>query len=337
MISADNHAAAEADLPLKPASAVNLRRSVIAQSLLVGCTLLTSSLAGCKGSQSTAAGEDPAIAIARQEAVDLFHFMLTLKYLEAEFYSRAALGISLPDNLLGRLGRRGDVVGPRLMNFTDAAIGAQMREIAFDKVAQVAAIHTILFPVPQNNSATDSTVTRPAIDLAGGQNGAFTQMARGAGIVGETESFDPYGSDDNFLLSSFFLSDLVVGLGKGIAGYIKQQVFLDAFVGILGCDSYHAMSVRLALYRNSSANPQLLQQVMGLSQLRDTLAGTRGDQGIVDAAHCPSLTPTDSAGLVLARSTAQALNILYLNRSSVEMGGFFPASINGNLRKSGPQ
>lgn len=319
------------------------RRSVIARSALVGSALLAVSLAGCNDSGQSGSstppngGGNPGTGSVRQEDVDLLHFLLTFKYLEAEFYSRAAFGVGLPDALLGRIGQRGDVVGPRLVNFARAAIAAQVREIAFDKIDQITVIRQQLFPLPQSDPTLDTTVARPAIDLSGSQTGAFSQMARLSGIVSEAASFDPYSSDDNFLLSSFFLSDVAVGLCKQLIGKVQQQAYAGILAGILGCDSYHAASIRFNLYRATSRNPDLSRQIDAVCRLRDTLAGTQGDQGVVDAVSKPNLSPTDGSGLVNARTPGQVLNILYLNSGSVQKGGFFPAGINANIKKSGTQ
>jgi hypothetical protein len=38
--------------------------------------------------------------------------------------------------------------------------------------------------------------------------------------------------------------------------------------------------------------------------------------------------------LAFSRSTGQVLNIVYLNKAAVSMGGFFPAGVNGVIKTS---
>jgi hypothetical protein len=44
--------------------------------------------------------------------------------------------------------------------------------------------------------------------------------------------------------------------------------------------------------------------------------------------------PLDANGLAYSRTTGQVLNIVYLNRTAVNGGGFFPNGVNGPIRAS---
>ena len=44
--------------------------------------------------------------------------------------------------------------------------------------------------------------------------------------------------------------------------------------------------------------------------------------------------PLDQNGIAFSRSPQQVLNIVYLNRATATLGGFFPAGVNGTLRAS---
>jgi len=59
------------------------------------------------------------------------------------------------------------------------------------------------------------------------------------------------------------------------------------------------------------------------------------DQGITGSdATISNIVPTDANGLAYSRSTGQVLNIVYLSKAAVSLGGFFPAGVNGFIRTS---
>ncbi len=47
-----------------------------------------------------------------------------------------------------------------------------------------------------------------------------------------------------------------------------------------------------------------------------------------------NIVPLDQNGIAFSRSPQQVLNIVYLNRATATLGGFFPAGVNGTLRAS---
>ena len=85
-----------------------------------------------------------------------------------------------------------------------------------------------------------------------------------------------------------------------------------------------------------------------ISNARDSLDGaTDVDQGVApmmvtptnlataqQASLASNIVPTDGNGLAFSRTAAQVLNIVYLNKAAVQMGGFFPAGVNGTIRAS---
>ena len=101
------------------------------------------------------------------------------------------------------------------------------------------------------------TVAQPAINIDGGANGAFTAAARAAGIVSGTGTFDPYASDENFLLAAFIFEDVGVTAYKGAAPLIAQSLLIDAAAGILATEAYHAGLIRTVLYAKGIATPSL--------------------------------------------------------------------------------
>lgn len=259
---------------------------------------------------------------------DILNFALNLEYLEAQFYMYAATGSGLPANLLTGTGTQGSVVGGRRVTFTDPVVSQYAQEIAADEVAHVTFLR---------NQLGGSAVAQPAIDVGGTDpNGAFSSAARAAGLVGPGVAFDPYANDESFLLGAFIFEDVGVTAYKGAAPLITSPVFLEAAAGILAVEAYHASLVRTVLYAKGIQTPSLRTSADAISNARDSLDGGNDlDQGISPIGDVSNIVPLDSSGLAYSRSAAQVLNIVYLNRMSVQRGGFFPAGVNGNIRTSG--
>jgi hypothetical protein len=263
---------------------------------------------------------------AQPSDADILNFALNLEYLEAQFYSFAVNGTGLAANLLGGTGTQGQVTGGRRVNFSDTAVAQYAREIAADEIAHVQFLRTQL-----GNSA----VAQPAIDIGSDPNGAFSAAARAAGLVGAGQSFDPYSSDENFLLGAFIFEDVGVTAYKGAAPLITSKVFLEAAAGILAVEAYHAAIVRTTLYAKGIQTPALRDATEAISTARDSLDGASDlDQGVRPIGNASNIVPLDADGLAYSRSAGQVLNIAYLNRMAVDRGGFFPAGVNGTIRTS---
>jgi hypothetical protein len=262
---------------------------------------------------------------------DVLNFALNLEYLEAQFYSFAAFGTGLADNLLGGTGTQGAVRGGRRVAFSDPAIARFAREIAQDEVAHVAFLRQAL---------GTSAIAQPQINLGTGSGDAFSAAARAAGLIGESESFDPFSSDENFLLGAFLFEDVGVTAYKGSSPLlISNKPFLEAAAGILAVEAYHAAMIRTTLYRKGVETPTLIDKTEAISNARDALDGTSDiDQGIrsqgTGADQAANIVPTDGNAVAFSRTPGQVLNIVYLNKAAVEQGGFFPAGVNGAVRLS---
>ena len=287
--------------------------------------------------------------------IDVLNFALNLEYLEAQFYSYAAFGTGLPNNLLtGGVGTQGAVqIGTgsgmaRKVGFQDRAVAAYAREIAADEVAHV----TFLRAAIRGTGTSDALIAaQPRIDISGAAGGAFAAAASSTSPA--LTGFDPYLDDDSFLKAAFLFEDVGVTAYKGAAGaLINNKTYLEAAAGILAVEAYHAGLVRTALYaRGLADNPVIpaaqnnVAHANAISNLRDAVDGTSDlDQGLSSAAStigsgtASNIVPLDSNGLAFSRTTAQVLNIVYLTNQSRSMGGFFPDGINnGNtsLRSSG--
>ncbi len=258
---------------------------------------------------------------------DILNFALNLEYLEAQFYSYAATGAGLASSKLTGTGTQGAVIGGRKVNFTDPIVAAYANEIAGDEIAHVDFLRAQLGA---------SAVAQPAIDVGGTDpNGAFSSAARAAGLVGAGVAFDPYASDENFLLGAFIFEDVGVTAYKGAAPLIASKAFLEAAAGILAAEAYHAGLIRTVLYRKGIQTPSLRTSADRISDARDSLDGTSDlDQGISPIGNASNIVPTDANGLAYSRTTGQVLNIAYLNKMAVTRGGFFPSGVNGKINMS---
>jgi hypothetical protein len=258
--------------------------------------------------------------------VDVLNFALNLEYLEATFYSYAAFGTPLASASTGGTGAQGTVTGGRAVTFTDPVVQQYAREIAGDEIAHVNFLRSAL---------GSAAVALPALNIDGGANGAFTAAARAAGLVPATGTFDPYASDENFLLGAFIFEDVGVTAYKGASTLITNKAYLEAAAGILAAEAYHAGLVRTVLYRKGLDTPSLRTSADAISNARDSLDGASDDdQGITGTGGASNIVPTDANGIAYSRSTSQVLNIVYLNSAAASSGGFFPAGLNGNIKTS---
>ncbi|MEI5687998.1 MULTISPECIES: ferritin-like domain-containing protein [Sphingomonas] len=263
---------------------------------------------------------------------DVLNFALNLEYLEASFYSWAAFGQGLTSGIVSGVGTLGSVTGGALVPFQDPIVAQYAREIANDEVAHVTFLRSIL---------SSSAVAMPAINISGDANGAFTAAARAAGVIGSSDVFNPYADDISFLLGAYLFEDVGVSAYKGASPLIVNKVFLEAAAGILATEGYHAGLIRSVLYRKGvdpaetlAGASTILANTQKISDARDSLDGSSDDdQGIGDTTTA-NVVPTDSNGVAYSRSTGQVLNIVYLNKTAVGSGGFFPAGLNGNIRTS---
>ena len=277
---------------------------------------------------------------------DILNFALNLEYLEAQFYVAAAglpgASTNLTNADLTGTGAQGAVRGGRAVPFSDPVVRQYAREIAQDEVAHVRFLRSAL---------GSAAVAQPALDIRGGAGGPFAAAATAAQVPNGA-GFDPYADDNSFLLGAFIFEDVGVTAYKGASPLITNNAFLDAAAGILAVEAFHAGIIRGSLYAKGVATPALRTNADLISNARDTLDGTGGvnggdlDQGIsalntslttsagTTTATASNFVPTDADGVAFSRTTGQVLNIVYLNRAAVTMGGFFPAGVNGTIRTS---
>ena len=287
-----------------------------------GLVPLGSGLALAGAATSAAAQTGPTDA-------DVLNFALNLEYLEAQFYSFAAFGQGLPAASLTGTGARGGVTGGRQVAFQDPVVQQYALEIARDEINHVNFLRGAL---------GRSAVAQPQVDISANPNGAFSSAARAAGLIGPGQSFDPYASDENFLLGAFIFEDVGVTAYKGASPLITNKTFLEAAAGILAVEAYHASIVRTTLYGKGMQTPtaMLIQATEAISGARDSVDGPEDkDQGVAMIGNASNIVPLDANGLAFSRTTGQVLNIVYLNNKAVTGGGFFPNGVNGNITMSG--
>ncbi len=255
---------------------------------------------------------------------DILNFALNLEYLEANFYHYAVFGTSIDAGLQTGTGTQGTVTGGTQVAFADPVVAQYAKEIAMDELAHVQFLRTTL---------GSAAVSQPALDIGGTDPaGAFSAAARAAGLVQAGTAFDPYSSDENFLLGAFIFEDVGVTAYKGASPLITNKTFLEAAAGILAAEAYHAGLVRTVLYAKGVDTPALLTATTAISDARDNLDNsTDDDQGIVGTDDMSNIVPLDDNGIAFSRSAGDVLNIVYLNAGAVSQGGFFPAGVNGNI------
>ena len=159
------------------------------------------------------------------------------------------------------------MTGGAKVNFTDATVASYAREIAADEIAHVEFLRS-------GSSATRRRWQMPNINIDGSATGAFTAAARAAGVIGSTDVFNPYASDENFLLGAFIFEDVGVTAYKGAAPAITNKTYLEAAAGILAVEAYHAGLIRTTLYSKGIATPSLRTNADKISDARDSLDGS---------------------------------------------------------------
>lgn len=276
--------------------------------------------AGLVAAGGAALGLMPRQALAQRGGLDLavLNFALNLEYLEAEYYSYAVYGNGLEARGVGvdGVGTPGTVTikaNPQVP-FQSTQVQQIALEIAADEIAHVNYLRAALGP---------NRVARPAINLRESFAAAASAAGLGAG-------FDPFASEENFLLGGFIFEDVGVTAYKGSARLIANKDYLEAAAGVLAVEAYHAGTLRTLLFQRG-----LISQTTAISNARDSLDGpTDLDQGVSPdpvSGGVANIVPTDANGLAFSRTAEQVRNIVYLSAAGTP-GGFFPAGLNGAIR-----
>lgn len=243
---------------------------------------------------------------------DVLNFALNLEYLEAEFYLRAINGQGLEQSLTGAAG--GPVNGGRRVNITDPTLNKFFGELARNEFAHVNFI---------KGAAGSAAVDRPRIDFEGGFAGVAQAAGLGAG-------FDPFADEESFLIGAFLFEDVGVTAYMGAAASIRNRDVLKAAASIHAAEAYHAGFIRGTIYRRGG---RALDAANRISALRDQVDGGTVTDMPVSVNGKPNIAPTDDAGIALARTPQQVLNVVYATPGQgVSSGGFFPDGMNGRIQ-----
>ncbi|ONF95517.1 ferritin-like domain-containing protein [Sphingomonas jeddahensis] len=268
--------------------------------------------------------------------LDAGNLILNLEYLQANFFAVATGGAVLGSADISGTGTAGAATGARAVAFGDAVLASIAREMAADALAHVKFL--------RESAGSNFRVAQPAIDLGATPTGGFSTLARTAGLVGSGAAFDPYASENNFLLAAYMLKDVSVTAYAGFLAYTSTRTFAEGVTGMLAVEAHHAAALRATLYRRGLATPSLIDASEAISNARDTLDGTTADldQGVrpgtaASGAIVANIAPLAASGTGFTRTPQQVLNILYVNAStSATTGGFFPAGVNGNIKSTTP-
>ena len=273
------------------------RRSMLKRAGVGGAAMAFAAAALKPGTAAAATADDLAVLT----------FALNLEYLEAEYYLRGVTGAGLPAVDTGNT--TSTVIGGSQVAFSTTANLQYAEEIASDEYNHVMFLRAAL-------SGAGATVpNEPVIDFTT----AFNSLATATGLG---SSFDPFASEDNFLLGAFVFEDVGVTAYLGGASLISTQAYLLAAAAILAVEAYHAGQIRTRLLQLG-----LFPAAHKISVGREALSAAGGsttdtDQGIYVNDHA-NITPTDGNSLAFSRTVAEVTSIVTLGGSG-GMGGFFP-------------
>ncbi|QHS52878.1 ferritin-like domain-containing protein [Edaphobacter sp. 12200R-103] len=291
-------------------AAVEERRSSRRQALLMG----GAALAGLALSSR-------AFAQATVSDNDLLNFALNLEFLEAQYYTLAATGMTLDQAGISTKAGNGGAGGAVTVKanaqvpFTTPLLKSFAAELAVDEQNHVKFLQSQL---------GSAAVAQPSIDLLNSFNTIFQKALLGS-------NFDPFANEANFLIGAYIFEDVGVTAYQGALSLLSNKTSLDKAIGIHNVEAYHAAAIRLRILQGTSTMQVATQAI---SALRATLSGaaTNDDVGVGLIGGALSIVDNDDNGMTFARTTSQVLNIVYAGGPAGTGGCFFPQSMNGTIR-----
>ena len=253
--------------------------------------------------------------------IAIANFALNFEYLGATYYLTALTGQGLSASDIGA--SPGYVSGGRQVNFQSPIVQSAALNFAVDERRHVETLRAALGA---------QAISRPNLDIGN----AFTAAARAAGIINPSPAsnsfFDPYGSDNNFLLGAYIFEDVCVTLLVGSAALLQSKAVLAIAAGFLGVEGYQAGIIRTLLF--AQQNQTLVNYTGAISNFRSAIANSgniNADDYGVGTVASPHLVPVNSNATAYSRTPRQVLNIAYGN-AGAGAGGFFPSGVNGTLK-----
>jgi rubrerythrin len=299
------------------------------------------------GAALTACGA-PVMAKKPDLDTEILNYALNLEYLEASFYL-AATGMNPNYDTSG-----GKVTGGQQVDWSNDLNGTLSSEFRDNVKAYAQEIatdedHHVKF---LQGALGSNAVQRPAINIAGGANGAFGIAAKAAGanagVNDDTQTalatFSPYANALYFLLGAFIFEDVGVTAYEGGAPLVTNKTYVSAAAGIEAVEGYHAGEIRNVLYRQrntvavpagavgSSAKLNVQTITGAISALRAALDGSGNgghDQNIVMGSKA-NIVVSNSNGVAFSRTPREVLNIVY-GKQGAPKGLFYPDGVNGDF------
>lgn len=254
-------------------------------------------------------------------------FCASAQYLEGNYYSYAVSGRGIAADLQTGSGVRDAVVtelvpgNAHAVGFTDEVnLRQYAREITSTNSGHIGFLRRTLGSTQRWLSPQSTCQAAPLFTIREAPLRSAPSRPRPAppGVVGPNDIFVPF-SDDK-------LPDRIVSadrcrryrLSRFGAPHHQQNFFLRHRPGCLATECYHDGVIRAELWRRGLTTYQASTHthITQISNARDSLDGLSDtDQDIGDATTA-NLVPTDSGGLVLGRSAAQVLNVVYQSQRS---------------------
>ncbi len=270
--------------------------------------------------------------------IDLLNFALNFKYMLAQYFSYAATGAGIAPTSLTGTGTAGPVTVGRRVTFTDTLLGSIAAEMQLNTRDHLGPVRTAIGAL---------AIAQASIDISSSPTAGFSLAMQRAGVVAAGASFDPYGSEENFLYAAYLLNDISVSAFRGLLATVSNRVIVQMFAGILATECYHFATIRSLLYTRGATTPRFRQNADRISAYCRSIAGAAPfEQGVSPrqrtyaaatgqtSVSVSGIVPADTTGEVTGRTPGQILNLLYLNAGQVAQGGFFPAGVNGAIRSS---
>lgn len=256
---------------------------------------------------------------------NVLNLSLNLEYMSAQFYAVAVGGVGVASNLLSGTGTRASATGARRLVFTDPLVAQEAAEIAADKLDHLSSLRSALGA---------AAAAQPSIDLSPSPTGAFSRLAQAAGLVAAGTAFDPYASDEAFLLAASMFEGAAAAGHRGALPSLSTAAVVEAGTLLAESADAHRGVIRALVAACAIDKPSLNTSMQSLAKARAKLDGTEAETDLTLQNNLISTLPDQIDFTPYSRTSAQVLSVYYLNRSVVSSGGFFPSGVNGQLNRN---